>query len=69
MNKIEKIGKKVGCVFSYFLFTTILFFALGFLNKLPTSWTYFHIAAITVLISSAGIVLRRFLYGNAKAIF
>jgi len=30
---IEKWGKKVGYLFSYFLFTTLLYFILRFLGK------------------------------------
>ena len=57
----EKFGEKIGYVFSYFLFTTVLFFILILLNKIPNSWSYFHIMMITFLIALLGIVIKRFL--------
>lgn len=69
MAEIEKIAEKIGYIFSYFLFTTLLFFILGFMKKMPPSWTYFHIATVTIFIALAGATLRRFLYGRAEAIF
>ena len=58
---IEKLGEKLGYIFSYFLFTTILFLILIFLKKNPESWSYFHVMGITILIAISGIVIRRFL--------
>ena len=60
-NPIERIGEKVGFVFSYFLFTTILFFILTVLNKIPSTWTYFHVMGITLLITLIGNLVKRFL--------
>ena len=61
MSKQNKIAEKAGYIFSYFLFTTILFFILKFLNKLPENWTYFHIMGITLLIIIIGTLLKRIL--------
>jgi len=61
-NKLfEKIGEKTGYIFSLFLSTTILFFILTFLDKLPSLWSYFHVLAIIFLISLVGIILKHFL--------
>lgn len=60
-KSVEKIGEKIGYIFSYFIFTTILFFILTFLNKLPSSWTYFHIMAVTLLVALIGSTITRFL--------
>lgn len=60
-NLIERFGEKIGYVFSYFLFTTMLFFILILLNKIPNSWSYFHILTITFIIALLGIVIKRFL--------
>ncbi len=60
-GKIEKIGEGLGYVFSYFLFTTILFFILVILNKFPESWSYFHIMGIVILIAATGATIRRLL--------
>lgn len=60
-ESIEELGESVGYVLGYFLFTTVLFFVLSFLNKLPRSWSFFHMMAVTVLISFIGVVAKRFL--------
>ena len=57
----EKTGKKIGYVFSLFISTTILFFILTFLDKLPSLWSYFYVMAIIFLISLVGIILKHFL--------
>jgi hypothetical protein len=58
---IEKFGKKIGYIFSYFLFTTILFFILTILKKIPETWSYIHVMGITVLIALTGALIKRFL--------
>jgi len=58
---ISRWGEKLGYLFAYFLFTTILYFVLAFLNKIPKSWTYFHIMGIALLIALAGIIIKRLL--------
>ena len=58
---IEKLGERLGYIFSYFLFTTILFLILIFLKKIPESWSYFQVMGITISIAVIGIVIRRFL--------
>lgn len=60
-KSIEKFGEKIGFIFSYFLFTTILFFILTLLTKIPESWSYFHIMAITFLIALLGIIIKKLL--------
>ncbi len=58
---VEKLGERVGYVFAYFLFTTILFFILSFLDKIPYSWSYFHVMGLTFLIAVFGYIVQRFL--------
>jgi len=58
---IEKLSEKLGYIFSYFLFTTILFLILILLKKIPESWSYFHVMGISILIAVIGITNRRFL--------
>ncbi len=60
-NSIERFGEKIGYAFAYFLFTTILFFILKLLNKIPASWSYYNIMVITLVIALLGIVIKRFL--------
>ena len=56
----EKLGEKIGYLFGYFLFTTILFFILVLLGKIPESWSYGHVMGITILIAIIGILLNKF---------
>lgn len=59
-NKItEKIGVKLGFIFSYFVFTTILFYAMVFLNKLPMNWNYGYIMGVTLSITFIGVLVKR----------
>lgn len=58
---IENFGKKVGYLFSYFVFSTILYYLLNFFNKLPNTWTYFHIIGLTFCIVLAGEMIKRLL--------
>ena len=60
-NSIENIGKKVGYLFSYFLFTTLLFFVILLSKKLPNTWTYFHIMVVTAGITLIGVILKNVL--------
>lgn len=60
-NSIKRFGEKIGYVFAYFLFTTTLFFILKLLNKIPDSWSYYNIMAITLVIALLGIIIKRFL--------
>lgn len=60
-NNFELWGKRTGYIFSYFLFTTVLYTVLYFTGKLPAFWTYFHILAITAGIVLIGSILQRML--------
>ncbi len=60
-NSIERFGEKIGYVFAYFLFTTVLFFILILLNRIPASWSYFNVMIITFLIALLGTIIKRFL--------
>lgn len=57
----EKIGKAIGYVFSYLLFTTVLFLVLSYLKKMPSSWNYFYAAGITIAVTVIGIITKRML--------
>ena len=58
-NKKERFGEKIGYILSYFVFTTILYFLLKLLNKIPSHWTYLHIMVITFLIALIGVLVAR----------
>lgn len=57
----EKIGYGIGYLFAYFLFTTLLYAVSLFLDKIPSSWSYLHIAVITLGITILGMITRGFL--------
>lgn len=60
-NAIKKIGYGLGYIFSYLLFTALLFLMLSLLGKIPQSWSYIHILTITFAIALIGIAVRRLL--------
>ncbi|MAF35940.1 hypothetical protein CL622_02375 [archaeon] len=62
-NKKEnlKILEVLGYLFAYLLFTTILFFVLTFLNKLPGDWNYFYVMGMTFIIAVVGYLLKGWL--------
>jgi hypothetical protein len=60
-KKGEAIGIVAGYVLSYTIFTTVLFGVLFFLHKLPSSWSYMHIMAITAFVAGMGFIVRRLL--------
>ena len=51
-------GERVGFVFSYFVFTTVLYFILTFLGKF--SGAYFVIMGVTLVIAFIGWLLKRY---------
>ena len=57
----KKFGKNIGYLVAYFIFTTILYFVLKFFDKIPESWTYFHVMGITLIIAVVGYILGRLL--------
>ena len=61
MNLKNNPAEVIGYLFGYFLFTTILFFILTFLDKLPENWSYFHIMGLILLIVLIGTLLKRML--------
>ncbi|MBI2543298.1 MAG: hypothetical protein HYW24_03870 [Candidatus Aenigmarchaeota archaeon] len=60
-KSVGKTGEKIGYAFGYFMFTTILFLALTLTNKIPASWTYFHIMGVTLAIALTGTLFKRLL--------
>jgi hypothetical protein len=60
-SNLEKVGKILGCILAYILFTTVLYFILVLTNKIPKEWTYNNIIIITILITFTGFVIKRIL--------
>lgn len=56
-KSVEKCGRKIGYLFSYLLFTTMLYFIL--INKLPTDWSFFHVMIISLLVVVVGTIIQR----------
>lgn len=57
----ETVFSVIGFVFSYFLFTTILYFLLFYLKKIPFDWTYLNVGYITLSVVFLGFLIKRFL--------
>ena len=56
-----KIGEIIGYIFGYFIFTTILYFILVLLKKIPEDWDYFYVVGITLIIMVVGITIKKLL--------
>ena len=57
-KKPKKITEKIGYVVMYFIFTTIFYFILKSLDKLPDSWNYFHVLSLTLSIVLLGTLIK-----------
>ena len=57
-HRLERTGVFFGFLFSYAVFTTILYYVLHFLDRLPFSWTWMHVALITLIIVLIGMLLE-----------
>jgi len=57
----EKAGEITGFILMFFLSSTILYFALKFLNKLPHSWNYFNVLALVFAITLTGTLIKKLL--------
>ncbi len=53
---LEKFGQKVGYIFSYFLFTTVLFFII---NLRDSNISYLIVMILTLTIVLMGVILKR----------
>ena len=60
----ENVGKVLGFLIAYLLFTAILFFVLKIAKKIPSSWNIFCVAGITLSIAFLGIIIKKLLYGG-----
>jgi hypothetical protein len=54
----RKIGAIIGFIVMYLIFTLILFFVLRLLNKIPDTWTIFHLSIITIFIVLIGTLIK-----------
>lgn len=56
---LEKLGEYAGFILMFFIFATILFFILTFLDKIPESWTYFHVIFLVLFINIIGFLIKK----------
>ncbi|MEK6879726.1 MAG: hypothetical protein AABY22_08975 [Nanoarchaeota archaeon] len=56
--KTRDIGFVLGIIFSYLVFSTILYLILNFLKKIPLGWNYLHISVIILTIVLFGILIK-----------
>ena len=54
----QNIGKIIGYVFTFFIFTTILYFILLLFGKLPKFGGYFSVILMTAIIVFIGRVIK-----------
>ena len=57
-RKVNKINKKIGYVVMYLIFSTIFYFVLKLLDKIPDSWNYFHVLSLTLSIVLLGTLIK-----------
>tara|TARA_Y100000310_G_scaffold336305_1_gene420453 strand:- start:509 stop:709 length:201 start_codon:yes stop_codon:yes gene_type:complete len=57
-GKVKKTGKVIGFLVMYIIFTTILYFILKLLGKLPENWNYMYVVLITIFIVLLGILIK-----------
>jgi len=54
----EKLGEGIGFIAMFFIFSTILFFLLEILDKLPADFGYFHVVFLSISIVLLGTLIR-----------
>jgi len=57
-NLTKKIGFGTGFVFSFVLFSIVLYFILTLLGRLPVSWGYAHVFMISISIFCIGTFIK-----------
>jgi len=60
-RSVEVLGWRAGYAFAYLVFTAVLYMVFNAMGRLPASWSILHVAAVTLLITAAGVAVRRFL--------
>jgi len=60
-EKNSNLGRYIGYILMFFIFTTILYFLLTILEKLPASWNYFNILLIVLMIVFIGKIIKYWL--------
>jgi len=57
-KKVKKTGRRAGYVIMYLIFSTIFYFILRLLDKIPDSWNYFHVLSLTLSIVLLGTLIK-----------
>ena len=58
LRKSENFERKSGFFVGYLIFTTVLFFVLILIEKIPDNWNYLHIAGLTFVFTISGMLLK-----------
>ena len=61
LGKSKSIGKIAGFIAVYFVFTTILYFILVLLKKIPENWNYGYVVLLTMFIVLLGTLIKMLL--------
>ena len=61
LGKGKSIGKIAGFIAVYFVFTTILYFILVLLKKIPENWNYGYVVLLTMFIVLLGTLIKMLL--------
>lgn len=59
-RKAENLGKSIGLIVFYLIFTTVVYFIFKLTGKLPSNYTYFHIIPFTLMILLIGVLLKQY---------
>jgi hypothetical protein len=57
-NNSRKLGKIVGFILMYFVFTTIFYFVLNYFEKLPENFNFFYMLNLTLSFVLIGSLLK-----------
>ena len=57
--KLKKLGRKIGFFVGCLVFFSILYFMLGWLDKIPKYILYWHVLVMVIIISGIYLVIKR----------
>jgi len=57
------IARTIGFLFSFFVFSAILYNVLSYFNKIPNEWTYFHIGLVVAIVIFFSFLIKKMIRG------
>jgi len=57
--KLKRLGKKIGFFVGALVFFSILYFMLGWLDKIPTYILYWHVLIFAMIISGVYLLIKK----------